>query len=312
MSTHQQFISCDWGTSNFRLRLIDYQTLEILKELTSDVGVKKLYQKFQLDTSANNQTDFFVHFLREQIKLLNLDYTPIIVASGMATASIGLLELPYVAMPIKFNGDNLLSKYVHQANLNIVLISGTKTKNDVMRGEEIQAVGLSQHIPTNQKGVLLLPGTHSKHIQFNNGVFTDFTTFMTGEQFDVIQKQTLLGNSIQKSAWSETYQPAFLEGVRKGLNHQHLASLFSIRANDLLSNASKEENFYFLSGLLIGGELAYLKNKQTEVYIATTGILHTLYKLALDQTGCNLTSFNADMIDKALLIGHKQILASYV
>ncbi|MGY6647523.1 2-dehydro-3-deoxygalactonokinase [Wenyingzhuangia sp. IMCC45574] len=312
MSLPKQFISCDWGTSNFRLRLVDSDSLNIVKEVTSNTGVKKLFQEFQNNESDISQTAFFVQFLKTQIQQLELTTTPTIIASGMATASIGMLELPYIDMPVNFKGDNLLSKAIHQEELNIILVSGAKTDSDVMRGEEIQAVGLSQHIPSNTKGVLLLPGTHSKHIQFNNGVFTSFTTYMTGELFDVIQKQTLLENSLTKSNWSSQYEQNFLNGVYKGLNSERLASLFTIRANDLLANATKEENFYFLSGLLIGGELSYLQNNPQEVYIATTGILHTLYKLALDQINCNLTSFNADMIDKALLIGHKQILASYV
>lgn len=312
MSLPKQFISCDWGTSNFRLRLVDSDSLNIVKEVTSNTGVKKLFQEFQNNESDISQTAFFVQFLKTQIQQLELTTTPTIIASGMATASIGMLELPYIDMPVNFKGDNLLSKAIHQEELNIILVSGAKTDSDVMRGEEIQAVGLSQHIPNNTKGVLLLPGTHSKHIQFNNGVFTSFTTYMTGELFDVIQKHTLLGNSLVKSDWKPAYEETFIKGVKKGLNNKHLASLFSIRANDLLANATKEENFYFLSGLLIGGELSYLQNNPQEVYIATTGILHKLYKLALDQIDCNLTSFNADMIDKALLIGHKQILASYV
>lgn len=312
MSLPKQFISCDWGTSNFRLRLVDSESLQIIEEHTSDIGVKKLFQEFQNNELNQNQTAFFVQFLKAQIKQLSIETIPTIIASGMATSSIGMLELPYVDTPIEFNGSNLLSKVIHENNLDIILVSGAKTTSDVMRGEEIQAVGLSKHIPANSKGVLLLPGTHSKHIQFENGTFNTFTTYMTGELFDVLQKHTLLGGSIEKSDWNEEFKESFLAGVQKGINNQHLASLFSIRANDLLSNATKKENFYFLSGLLIGGELSYLKDSSLDIYIATTGILHTLYKLALDQLDCNITSFSADMIDKALLIGHKQILESYV
>lgn len=313
MSLPKTFISCDWGTSNFRLRLVNTSTLEVIAEHSTNVGVKKLHQQYTESHQAETQTSYFANYLKTEIKALKFTgATPIIVASGMATSSIGMVELPYVDMPIHFNGANLLSKTISENGLELILVSGAKTTADVMRGEEIQAIGLSKHIPTDKEGVLLLPGTHSKHITFKNSVFTSFTTHMTGELFDVIRKNTLLTNSIIKTDWSKELEPAFIEGVHKGLEKQHLSSLFSIRANDLLQNKTKEENFYFLSGLLIGGELAYLKNTHQQVYIATTGILYELYKLALDQTHQTVICFDADRIDKALLIGHKKIIAAHV
>ncbi|NIJ45318.1 2-dehydro-3-deoxygalactonokinase [Wenyingzhuangia heitensis] len=313
MSLPKTFISCDWGTSNFRLRLVNTSNLEVIAEHTTDVGVKKLHLNYKESKSTESQTSYFVNYLKEQIKHLNsIGTTPIIVASGMATSSIGMMELPYVDMPINFSGANLFSKTISENGLDLILVSGAKTFDDVMRGEEIQAIGLSKHIPKNQEGVLLLPGTHSKHIHFKNGVFTHFTTYMTGELFDVISKNTLLANSLTKTDWSNDVESSFLEGVQKGLNNQSLTSLFSIRANDLLQNKTPQQNFYFLSGLLIGGELAYLKQSHQQIYIATTGILYKLYKLALDQIHQNIVCFDADMIDKALLIGHKKIVKSHV
>lgn len=313
MSSSKHFISCDWGTSNFRLRLVNTETLEVISEHSTSTGVKKLNLEYQESDKSKSQTAFFADYLKEQIKSLSIQgATPTIVASGMATSSIGMIELPYVDMPINFKGDNLLSKTVSESGLDIIFVSGAKTSADVMRGEEIQAIGLSKHIPNNKEGVLLLPGTHSKHVAFKNGVFTSFTTHMTGELFDVISKNTILGNSLEKADWHTKFESSFLEGVNKGLNNQHLSSLFSIRANDLLDNKTNQENFYFLSGLLIGGELSYLNNNNLQVYIATTGILYELYNLALSQINQDVISFDADMIDKALLIGHKKTLEAYV
>ncbi|MDO6738668.1 2-dehydro-3-deoxygalactonokinase [Wenyingzhuangia sp. 2_MG-2023] len=313
MSLPKTFISCDWGTSNFRLRLVNSENLEVIAEHSTDIGVKKRYLAYQESDKSISQTSFFVRYLKEQINVFSaFENTSKVVASGMTTASIGMFELPYVDMPIYFDGSNLHSKVITESNLDIILVSGAKTATDVMRGEEIQAIGLSKQIPNNKEGVLLLPGTHSKHVEFKNGKFTSFTTHMTGELFDVLRKNTLLSNSLTKADWDPKFEPSFLEGVAKGLNNQHLSSLFSIRANDLLGNKTKEENFYFLSGLLIGGELAYLTNSKQQVYIATTGILYKLYNLALQQLAQDIVCFDADVIDKALLIGHKKTLELYV
>lgn len=313
MSLPKTFISCDWGTSNFRLRLVNSENLKVIAEHSTDIGVKKRYLAYQESDKSISQTSFFVRYLKEQINVFSaFENTSTVVASGMTTASIGMFELPYVDMPIYFDGSNLHSKVITESNLDIILVSGAKTATDVMRGEEIQAIGLSKQIPNNKEGVLLLPGTHSKHVEFKNGKFTSFTTHMTGELFDVLRKNTLLSNSLTKADWDPKFEPSFLEGVAKGLNNQHLSSLFSIRANDLLGNKTKEENFYFLSGLLIGGELAYLTNSKHQVYIATTGILYKLYNLALQQLAQDIVCFDADVIDKALLIGHKKTLELYV
>jgi len=314
MTLLETFVSCDWGTSNFRLRLIDAKTLRVISEHSTAVGVKKLYEAFQQSDKKISQTAYFVAYLKQEIKQLSIakESIPTIIASGMASASIGMLELPYVAMPLNFKGDNLYSRVISEDGLHIILVSGAKTTSDVMRGEEIQAIGLSKFLPNDSEGILLLPGTHSKHIQFKKGVYTSFVTYMTGELFDILSKNSILKNSLLKTDWDNKFEAVFLEGVQKGLHNQHLASLFSIRANDLLGGKTHEENFYFLSGLLIGGELSYLKNSQEEIYIATTGVLYKLYKLALQQIDKAITYFDADKIDTALLEGHKKIVESYV
>jgi 2-dehydro-3-deoxygalactonokinase len=38
-----------------------------------------------------------------------------------------------------------------------------------------------------------------------------------------------------------------------------LNNLFQVRVNDILNKLNKEQNFYYLSGLLIGSEFDYLK-----------------------------------------------------
>lgn len=314
MSLPKQFISCDWGTSNFRLRLVDSETLQILSEHKTDVGVKVLYQEFSAQKELDQQT-YFANYLMKQIKQLEAPQeVSLIVACGMITASIGMVDLPYADMPLQTDGSNLLHKTISlNEQFDIILVSGAKTVADVMRGEEVQAVGLSKHIDTTKEGILLLPGTHSKHINFNNGSFNDFTTYMTGEMFDIISKQSILAGSLSVATWSEAFKSSFLDGVTKAVNGEQLSSLFSIRANSLFAAKTNEENFYFLSGLMIGGELAYLKNTSAPIYLAAAGILNELYQLALDSflPKEQITCLEKKLIEEALLIGQQQILQKH-
>ena len=59
-------------------------------------------------------------------------------------------------------------------------------------------------------------------------------------------------------------------------------SIFKTRTNDLLSKKSKEENYYFLSGLFIGDELLKLATKKIEkIIVFADAKLMGLYMMAL-------------------------------
>tara|TARA_R110002049_G_scaffold58385_2_gene158868 strand:+ start:1676 stop:2629 length:954 start_codon:yes stop_codon:yes gene_type:complete len=316
MGLPEKFISCDWGTSNFRLRLVDSHSLKVLSEIRTDLGIKRCHQLYK-QQSEQTQQSYFAYYLLAQLEKLDLNGSEnnYLVASGMLSSSIGMQELEYCQLPIAFSGEDLISNWLPINNkLDLLLISGARTNSDVMRGEEIQAIGLSDYLPKNEKGILLLPGTHSKHIYFDAGRFIDFTTFMTGELFEVIGKHTILSASLDEEEWNPSFKDIFVEGVKKGVANQQMASLFSIRANSLIHKISSNENFYYLSGLLIGAELSHLKEKSETVYLAVTGIQNELYQLALksflpmDRIVC----FDPQFIETALLVGQRKILEQHV
>lgn len=316
MKLPEKFISCDWGTSNFRLRLVDIHSLKVISEYKTDVGIKKCHALFK-QQSERGQQDFFSNYLLAQIDKLDLKGVDncCLVASGMLSSSIGMQEMEYCKFPIAFSGEDLISSCIPMdKNLELLLISGASTENDVMRGEEIQAIGLSDYLPKQGKGILLLPGTHSKHIYFDTGRYIDFTTYMTGELFDILRKHSILSASLEEVEWNPVFKETFVEGVKKGVANQLMASLFSIRANSLIHKNTSIENHYFLSGLLIGAELSSLKDRSETVYLAVTGIQNELYQLALK---CflpleRIVCFDPQYIETALLAGQRKIIEKHV
>lgn len=231
------FISCDWGTSNFRIHAVNRATLEVISSVKSDEGVKARFRKFKAQREVP-RTEFYLSYLMEEIQKLDIPHpkNTVIVGSGMLTSSIGMKELPYADLPFSFSGQELLKEGFELPDGNrLVLISGAKAPNDVMRGEEVQAIGIAEQLPYTGKGVLILPGTHSKHIYFNNGRFERFTTFMTGELYEIISKHSILAPSLQGSEWNDTYRKPFVDGVKKGLGEGIMPSLFPIRAKSLLN-----------------------------------------------------------------------------
>lgn len=55
---NDSFLSCDWGTSSFRLRLIDAATLQPKVESNSDEGVASVFEKWQQDKGKKAEAIF--------------------------------------------------------------------------------------------------------------------------------------------------------------------------------------------------------------------------------------------------------------
>ena len=305
-------ISCDWGTSSFRLRLVDITTGKVLSELNTNQGIKDTFSAWNANKNeANDRQTFYSNILSEQIKNLNdagsLNGIPVII-SGMASSSIGLLDLPYKELPFSTDGIDLL---VHTIRATedcphaITLVSGAKTATDVLRGEETILIGCE--IPLDeQKRLYIFPGTHSKHIIVQQGKVVDFTTYMTGEFFDLLANKSILAASVKKDipAHDGIYEAAFKKGVLKGANVNLLSSAFKVRINQLNNKLTATENYNYLSGLLIGCELNTVnRNDDFFITIVAGQTLLQQYLLAFQVLGFdkNIQGLNADT---ALVNGH--------
>ncbi|NJB85957.1 2-dehydro-3-deoxygalactonokinase [Lewinella marina] len=312
LPTH--FISCDWGTTNFRLRLVTTDNLEILAEQTVGEGVKALFLA-RPDSSSAERERYLATYLAERIRALPGAAEHPVVISGMASSNIGLRELPYATLPLTLDHPDLeWEALTLPDNRPAVLISGVRDALDVMRGEETQALGLAGGLAGYDRGVLLLPGTHSKHLQYETGAFTAFTTYLTGELFALLTEHSLLRQAICKPPGGAFRAEAFQEGVRAAVDQGLTARLFTVRARQLLSHSDPTDNFFFLSGLLIGDELRSLHRPGSQVFLAAGEPFLTLYRLALEEIvglAC-IHCFSEPALDAALLAGQRTMLAAYV
>jgi 2-dehydro-3-deoxygalactonokinase len=303
------FLSIDWGTTNLRIRWVQLPQFEVLAEHFSDQGVKKVYPLWQ--ASGTEREAFFLDMLQTELQTMGIQWPAKIkvIISGMASSSIGMRELPYASLPFFTNGNALFVDHWKPVGFprEISLISGVRSQDDVMRGEETQLIGLCQLLQPSGNTLFILPGTHSKHIFLENDAISSFHTFMTGEIFDVLSSHSILNGSITKGPLDSMALTAFQKGVLMSVEKSSvLNALFMVRTNALFEKFSKNENYYFLSGLLIGAECNYLTSKKLDqIYICSSGILFSLYLEAAKTLGISMSSqvLTDAMVDLALLKG---------
>lgn len=283
---------CDWGTSSFRLYLVRKSDRTVLDQHHSPIGIKEADRQWRASDEAD-RTLFFRRILAEQLREFshqrpeNTDGWNVLL-SGMASSSIGMNELPYGTLPLNLDAPSIPSEYLpadDSCPWPVTLLSGIASDEDVMRGEEVQLLGLSRILPDSDL-TILLPGTHSKHLYVKLRRMTGFKTWMTGELFDVIQTSTILASSL--GPFEDANPPrAFLAGVRDAEKQEWLHTLFTIRARQVLTTATKERvSRSYLSGLLIGCELAGLPEPgSTDVVVTGAPALEPLYRSALQDRG---------------------------
>jgi 2-dehydro-3-deoxygalactonokinase len=302
-----QFLSCDWGTSNFRLRLVESKTLEIIKEVVLPEGIASTFSTWKkLQLPESKRISFYKKTLQKAIDRLGpLGQAPLsLILSGMASSSLGLLELPYQKFPFGLDAGDLKFAFI-EADDNlaypIYLISGACTEDDIMRGEESILLGCAGE--EKETGTYIFPGTHSKHVFVQDSKAIGFKTYLTGEIFDLLVTKSIIGNSVVPG----NDISSFIQGVRESEREDLLHSIFSIRAKDILHGTDHVQNYQYLSGLLIGTELRKLYNSKDSIHIVGEEPLLGLYAsaLAVIDGNCKVRLHSSD---QALLRGHLAFL----
>lgn len=310
-----EFISCDWGTSAFRLRLIDTLTKNVLAEVKANMGIAATYAAWK-ESGENDRVCFYSSFLAVQVKALEqqchskLDNTAIVM-SGMVSSNIGMIDLPYKELPFFTSGSDTLTHLIppsEQLKNKMIILSGARTNEDVMRGEETKLIGCETADEKDEQ-LFIMPGTHCKHIVVQDRMATRFKTFMTGEVFNLLTTKSILAASVEKNKAEQSIEAitSFTEGVLEGASNNLLNSIFHVRTNKLFDYYTAKDNYNYLSGLLIGSELKDLAQKDyAHITLVANGSLAFYYLQALQTLGVTTNVHTIDS-DKALVAGQRRI-----
>ena len=241
----QGFIAMDWGTSSFRAYLVGPDGL-VSETRASSEGILSV-----------KEGAFEPVFERQ---VAGWDTRLPVLASGMITSRQGWQEVPYVEAPAGLSDlANGLHQFQTSSGRTIVFVPGVSWRAgdsvpDVMRGEETQVFGALEAA----NGLFVMRGTHCKWLAVESGRIVRFATFMTGEMFGVLKAHTILGRLMTGEMEDGA---GFERGVRAGLAQRQsgaglLHDLFSVRTLGLFGDLPGDELAAYLSGLLIGSEIA--------------------------------------------------------
>lgn len=314
LANETSFLSCDWGTSNFRLRLVRCADRQVLGEVRTADGVATLAGSAQPEVRASVYGPYLIARAQQLLDRSGAQVTNCVI-SGMASSRIGWRELPYATLPQALDGNCLVvgqmeCGFDHDRRLQVHLISGVRDREDVMRGEETEAIGLASLVPALRTGraLLILPGTHSKHIDLCHGAICGFTTFMTGELFSHLRQMPTLRHVVSQANGIAPDSESFHAGVRSAHGGGFFRELFRIRARNLLESPGDEAAF--LSGLLIGTELLQVeRSPERPVWIGCAEPLAMLYRAASDELGLDGIQFApTGLIENAVVEAHRMIL----
>ncbi len=275
-------VAVDWGTSSLRGARLDDEG-QVLEEKSAPLGILNV-----------RNGDFGGVFAQQFSEWMKLPGTVCLI-SGMAGSRQGWVEAPYVACPA---GPDELRRHLHWIERDrIALVPGLSDMRadvpDVMRGEEVQIFG-AMRLAGLSNGLFVLPGTHSKWADVCDGKVMGFRTYMTGEVYGLFIRHSILARTLDADAPLD--EQSFLQGVMRGGSGDGLLhNAFGVRALALFDRLTPAQSASYLSGLLIGEELAQQTLPATgEVAVIGASPLVARYALALGKKGANVQTFGAE------------------
>ncbi|MDQ0559576.1 2-dehydro-3-deoxygalactonokinase [Rhizobium mesoamericanum] len=283
------YVAVDWGTSSFRLWLIDKDD-STLAESRSNEG---------MTTAAKTG---FAEVLASHLAKVNAPENLPVIICGMAGAKQGWVEAGYVDVPTSLSSVLTRAATVPGQSRDVRILPGLaqrdQTKPDVMRGEETQLLGALGPASTGSQAVCM-PGTHSKWVRVTDGWVTGFSSFMTGELFDAISKHTILSHAVAGAEQTPTDEAAFDSAIKAAYAQPVMATnlLFTARSGQLLHGLTAAAAQAKISGTLIGLEIAgaiAAAGAGVNITLVAAGRLQGLYEAAFKALSLSFDTIDAD------------------
>jgi 2-dehydro-3-deoxygalactonokinase len=239
----RRLVGLDWGTSSLRAALLDVEG-QALEERSLPRGI--------LTVAAGDFPAVFDQACGDWMRGGNA----LALIAGMAGSRQGWIEAPYCPCPAGFA--DIAARLAWVEPSRIAIVPGLSCEQygvpDVMRGEETQVFGAMQLLGV-ERGLFVLPGTHSKWVRVAGQRIQAFSTFMTGEFYALLRRHSILARTLAEND-GELDTPSLLRGMKHALQSGNLLhAAFSARTLSLFDRLPAAAAPSYLSGLVIGEEL---------------------------------------------------------
>jgi 2-dehydro-3-deoxygalactonokinase len=285
-------IGVDWGTSSFRAFRISPDG-----RITDRAGM----QRGIMTVSDGG----FAPVLEQAVGAWLRDGERHVLLSGMIGSRQGWREAPYLPCPA---GPRELAAALVAVPFDaaqVLLVPGLSDADEagvpeVMRGEETQIAGVLPELPDD--AIVCLPGSHSKWALVADRRIAGFRTYLSGEAFAAIRAGTILGRMMADASHDAA---AFSQGLARARAPGHLLHhLFGVRTLALTGALAETATASYLSGLLIGHEVAAALGGAVRVYLVGGAALTKLYAEAIRAAGATPIILSEDAAAAGLaLIG---------
>ena len=269
-------ITIDTGTTNTRTFLWDENRNMIAGE-KAEVGVRNT----AIDGN-NARLKKAVHDCLERLlENNNLTYNNIsrVMACGMITSNVGLVEVPHVTAPAGLKELAQQAKSILLEDvcpLPILFIPGVKNglpdinmENfavmDIMRGEEVESIAIMDHFPKDKPYLLVLPGSHTKFVSVDKeGKMTGCLTTITGELLASITNDTIIADAVGRQFVNEAdydremMLKGFVTSRDTGIGH----ACFSARILNMFVEKDKMKLANYILGVALQNDITAIKNSK--------------------------------------------------
>lgn len=255
-------VALDWGTSSLRAYRLDAAG-RTLDARHLPWGIMRLPQPLQ-DGAATPHSlgGFELAFEQACGGWLRAEPALPVIACGMVGSAQGWQEAPYLDVPVDLDRIAARLTRVERAGAPLHIVPGLIQRQglpNVMRGEETQVVGVMAG-RQDERLLIGLPGTHSKWVHAEGQHVSRFDTFMTGEVYAALRAHTILGRTMSDApaADMQAYARGLAVAGETAGQAGVLSTIFSSRTLGLTGELPPASQADYLSGLLIGHEIAAL------------------------------------------------------
>lgn len=286
----------DSGTTNTRVRLWDGQS--VVATASEAVGARNTAMD-----GHNGQLRAALKRLIESVQLQSRLLPQAVLAAGMITANIGLFEVPHISAPAglsRLAAQTVRHDFPDISPLPFYFIPGIKSlpaklsgetlqEADILRGEEVEVVGLRELMSLTAPAVLMHYGSHHKAISLDaSGRVLYSRTAVTGELLLAVSQNTVLKSSVVPLDQMRPDPDMLRLGLRQAQNEGLGRALFLTRVAEQIWHRTKEEATSFLLGALTSLDLPLLseaRNAGASVVLYGKGHFPPILKQYLEEQG---------------------------